>query len=338
MKRIVSVLLILVLVLSFAGCSDDKGRILFNVDLEDYVKLGEYMGIKVDKSSKEFETTRANMITSDVETYGLYVIKKEGKVAKGDVANIDYVGKKDGVAFEGGTAQGYNLSIGSGTFIDGFEDGLIGKEIGSTVDLNLTFPENYGKDELNGAKVVFTVKINYVTTNKAKDPKDYYMSLGFTSLDEYNQYVEKRTVLETLQQAILEDTEVSDYPQADVDFLYKKYYEQFEDTLYNNYGITVKDYLSSSNATEDQLKEELISQQVKPVMKMQMTWYAIFDKEGMEITKEDTEQTIKDIIAGEGDSSVERADIIERYGEYYIEIVTVSEKVFDFVEKNAKIS
>ncbi|MBQ7089512.1 MAG: FKBP-type peptidyl-prolyl cis-trans isomerase, partial [Clostridia bacterium] len=90
---------------------------------------------------------------------------KEGTVQKGDTCAIDYIGKKDGVAFEGGTGS-YDLEIGSGSFIPGFEEGLIGKKIGSTVDLNLTFPENYGNEELNGQDVVFTVTIKKVTTRK----------------------------------------------------------------------------------------------------------------------------------------------------------------------------
>ena len=339
MKRIVSLALVLGLILTcFAGCSKKEKRELYNLNLEKYVTLGEYMGLKVDKGSDEFEKTLDSIIESDVQNYGLYVTKKEGKVKDGDSVNIDYEGKKDGVAFEGGTAQGYNLVIGSDSFIDGFEDGLIGKEIGSTVDLNLTFPEEYQSDELAGEDVVFTVKINYVTTTEAKKPKDYYTYLGFSKVEDYEADVEERAIGETLQQAILENSKINDYPQADLDFMYDKYYEQFENTLINNYQVTVEQYLTSVGQTTDKLKEELITNQVKPVMDMQMVWYAIFDKEEMKITDEDKEQTIKDMIASGGDSSVTRADILEQYGEYYVEMVLVSNKVFELVKENAKIS
>ena len=338
MKRILSVLLILVLVLSFAGCSDDKGRILYNVDLEDYITLGEYKGIKVDKSSKEFKTTYDAIMEDDVVNYGLYVVKKSGKVKNGDNTNIDYVGKKDGVAFEGGTAQGYDLTIGSGQFIPGFEEGLIGKEIGSTVDLDLTFPEEYHSADLAGAKVVFTVTINYVTTSEAEKPEEYHKSLGFASVEDYYDNVEQRAIAETLQQAVLKDTKVKDYPQTDVDFLYDKYYEDFKNVLTNNYGVTIEDYLTQTNSTAEEFKENLTNQQVKPLMDMQMTWYAIFDNEDMELKDKDKEDAIKEIIANGGDSSVTRADVIENYGDYYIEMYTISEKVFKFIQENAKIS
>ncbi len=339
MKRILSLVLVLGLIFTcFAGCSKKEKRELYNVNLSKYVTLGEYNGLKVDKKSDEFKKTTESIIESDVQTYGLYVTKNKGKVKEGDNVNIDYTGKKDGVAFEGGTAQAYNLVIGSDSFIDGFEDGLIGKEIGSTVDLNLTFPENYGNDELNGQDVVFTVKINYVTTTEAKKPKDYYTFLGFSKLEDYTENVEQRAIGESLQQAILEASKINDYPQKDLDFLYDKYYEQFESTLINNYQATVEQYLTSTQQTADQLKQELITNQVKPLMDMQMVWYAIFDKEELKITDEDKEQTIKEMIASVGDSSVTRADIIEEYGEYYIEMMLVSNKVFDLVKKNAKIS
>lgn len=89
------------------------------------------------------------------------------EVADGDTVNIDYTGYKDGEAFEGGSTNGAgaDLTIGSGTYIDGFESGLIGKKVGDTVDLNLTFPENYGAEDLAGADVVFTVTINGIYNN-----------------------------------------------------------------------------------------------------------------------------------------------------------------------------
>ncbi len=339
MKRILSLILILGLMFTcFTGCSQKEKRELYNLKLSKYVELGEYNGLKVEKSSDEFKKTVDDIIASDVQNYGLYVTKKEGKVKKGDNVNIDYVGKKDGVAFEGGTAQAYNLVIGSNSFIDGFEDGLIDKEIGSTVDLNLTFPENYHNEELSGKDVVFTVKINYVTTTEAKKPKDYYTYLGFSKVEDYEADVEERAIGETLQQAILKASKIKDYPQADLDFMYDKYYEQFENSLINNYQVTVDQYLTSTEQTADKFKEEFIKNQVKPVMDMQMIWYAIFDNEEMKITDEDKEETIKKMIASGGDSSVTRADIIEQYGEYYIETVLVSNKVFELVRKNAKIS
>lgn len=338
MKRILSVLLILVLVLSFAGCSDNKGRILYNVNLAEYVELGNYKGIKVDKNSEDFDQSCMAYIISDIVSNNFQSTEsvKEGTVNMGDIANIDFVGKKDGVAFEGGTSEGYDLTIGSGQFISGFEEGLVGKKVGSKVELNLTFPQDYGSEELAGQDVVFTVTINSV--KPAKTPDQFYSALGFTSVEAYYESIEEKAVEDSLQQAILEKVKVKDYPQTDVDYLYEKCYTQWKNTITNTYQATEEQYLTAYNITKEQLKEDLINNQVKPIMDMQMVWYAIFDKEGMKLTEKDNEQAVKDIIATSGGTVSTKAEVIEVYGEYYIEVVAVSEKVFDFVEKNAKIS
>ena len=137
MKRILSVVLaFLMLALGLTGCGE-KDRILYkSVDLKKFVELSDYKNIKVDTASDEFKKVYDSVIAGDVEDLDLYVQKTEGKVAEGDTANIDYEGKKDGVAFEGGKGEGYDLEIGSNSFIEGFEEGLIGVEIGSTVDLD----------------------------------------------------------------------------------------------------------------------------------------------------------------------------------------------------------
>lgn len=338
MKKVLSLVIVLVLVLSlFAGCSEDKGRVLYNVDLEDYVELGEYKGIKIDKKSDEFLKVRDSLISYDVETYGFYNHKTSGEVKNGDTVNIDYVGKKDGVAFEGGTASGYDLEIGSGTFIDGFESGLIGKTIGSTVDLNLKFPDNYGSTELAGAEVVFTVKINYVKSTEAKTPEEFYKSLGLSKVEDYYEKLEERAIDEFLQQTVVDSSEILEYPQADIDLMYPYYYQNYEYTIQNNYGMTMEQFYSQTGQTESGFKTTLIASDIKPAMQQQMLWYAILDAEEIEITKEDTEAKIKEIIAQNGDSSVDRADVIENLGEFYIEVLVASDKAFKILKDNAEI-
>ena len=126
-----------------------------------YVTLGQYKGLTIVLDGLEVTEEEIDAYIEDAAAQaGLN--QKEGTVKEGDVVNIDYSGKKDGVAFDGGTAQGAALEIGSGTFIPGFEEGLIGVNTGETVDLDLTFPENYGAEELAGAETVFTVTVNYI--------------------------------------------------------------------------------------------------------------------------------------------------------------------------------
>ena len=241
MKRILSIILVLCLAAMFVGCKQDKGRELYNVNLEKYVELGKYKGITIDTASESFLKTNDSIIADDVANYDLYVIKKDGTVKMGETVNIDYVGKKDGVAFDGGTAQGYDLTIGSGAFIEGFEDGLLDKEIGSTVDLNLTFPKDYGNEELNGAAVVFTVKINYAKTTTAREPQDFYKELGFGTIEEYYKNVKQRAIEQTYTQIIIDNSEIKDYPKTDLALLSDYYYDIYEDNIKYQYQIEFSD-------------------------------------------------------------------------------------------------
>ena len=139
----------------------------------DYIeKLADYKGLEYNKM--DTDVTDAEIDERVKEFLKNFPEKiTDRAVKKGDTVNIDYIGKKDGVAFDGGTANGTDLTIGSGLFIPGFEDGLIDKKPGETVELNLKFPDDYkNSEELKGAKVVFTVKINYIAGDIPKELTD----------------------------------------------------------------------------------------------------------------------------------------------------------------------
>ena len=168
----------------------------------DYVTLGEYKGLEVTLESTEVTDEEIDQqVASNLSASDKLEEVKEGTVESGDVANIDYEGKLNGEAFEGGTDKGYDLTIGSGTFIDGFEDGLIGKKIGDTVDLNLTFPENYGSTELAGKDVVFTVTINSVKrAPELTDALVAEISDEYKTVEEYRNSIKEQ--LETQNKSI----------------------------------------------------------------------------------------------------------------------------------------
>lgn len=150
---------------------DAINDIVANLDVSEPEVLGTVSKL-ADYKGLELTAPEPAVITDDdalayLDAYVLPGFTEEVDVIEeGDIANIDYVGKKDGVAFDGGTAQGYDLEIGSGSFIDGFESGLIGKKKGETVDLNLKFPENYGNTDLAGQSVVFTVTVNSISRQR----------------------------------------------------------------------------------------------------------------------------------------------------------------------------
>ena len=336
MKRIISAILAVLTAAMLAGCGNNGARILYNDKLSKYIKLGDYRNIPVDTKSDTFKEFYDNIISSDIYNNDLYVRKTEGTVANGDTANIDYVGKKDGVAFDGGTASGYDLNIGSGSFIDGFEDGLIGKKIGDTVDLNLTFPENYQSTDLAGKAVVFTVKINYVKTDEERKPEDYYKELGFDSLDDYTADVTERAAKDYLLDSVKSDSEIKDYPEKDTETIYNAYKNMVGTNVQGQYGIDLATYLSYNNQTEEDFKSSITDEQIKPLMEEQMVLYAVLDREKIGLTDKDIQYQIDETVKNYDGVSEDK--IKEFYGDYYFEYLAVNEKVLDFLYVNADIS
>ncbi len=292
MKKIIS-LCMATLLLSFliCGCGKDGKRELYNTDLSKYVTLKNYKGIVVDTKSDEYLEMYDNEIGYDVSDNDFYVRKTQGTVADGDTANIDYVGKKDGVAFDGGTAKGYDLIIGSHNFIDGFEEGLIGVNIGDTVDLNLTFPENYQSEELAGKAVVFTVTVNYVKTDEPMKPEDYFKELNFKSVKEYKADVKKRAVNAYLINKVTSKAKISEYPEDDQNTLCDLCIEMADKQYQSQYGMTLEQVLTNYySMTVDDYKKQLKKQQLPELMDSQMALYYIFDKENLEIDKDTYEK------------------------------------------------
>lgn len=338
-KSIYSIVSVLLIAMVFVGCSKTKDRILYaETKLSKYVDLCDYNGIEVDTSTDEFTESIQAVIDEDVVQNDLYVIKDSGEIKDGDTVNIDYEGKKDGVAFDGGTAQGYDLTIGSGSFIDGFEDGLVGVSVGETVDLNLTFPKEYQAEDLAGQDVVFTVKVNYIKTTDPLKADEYYEDLGFKSVEEYNDDVKERAIKNYLLEKVTADSKVSSYPEQDLEKVYESYKKSVEFSVKNQYGIDFATYLSYSGSTEEKFKEDAITNQIKPIMDIQIPLYAIFDKEKIKVDQAKIDDAIKESLAKIGDSSVTADDLKTAYGEFYFEQAFVTEKVLDYLYKNAKIS
>ncbi len=336
MKRILSLILVFVTIAFLTVGCGEKDRILYKkVDLEDYVELCDYKKISIDTTTKEYKENYEALLLEDVINNKLNAKEAvtEGKVALGDIANIDYVGKKDGVAFEGGTAEGQDLTIGSNSFIDGFETGLIGAEIGSTVDLNLTFPTDYHSADLAGKAVVFTVKINSV--KPALKPEEYYKELGYKSVKAYYNEIKKKINSIFVLEELINNSSVNDFPKEDAEIIRAQTQAIIEENL-KKYEMDLKSYVNGSGMTLDQFNSTLLEEQVYPLMKEQMPLYAVLDAEKIKITTEEVEKVIKDSVKEYG-SNVTAEDLKKAYGEYYFENVLVTEKVADVLLEYAKI-
>ena len=170
--------------IDLVSCDDDKLEVKFIFVTEPKVELGEYTNLKVKKEkvkvTKEEVKERIDALLNEYAE----LVEKTGKVENGDIAVINFAGFKDGVAFDGGTAENYSLTIGSNTFIPGFEDAVIGMEVGEEKDINLTFPEDYMSEELKGQEVVFKVKVNEIKTRQVPElDKDFFEDLAMEGVN-----------------------------------------------------------------------------------------------------------------------------------------------------------
>lgn len=318
-------------------------------DMSEYVKLSEYKGlerseINVSVSDEEVDT----QIQANLEATAETEEKTSGAVKDGDTANIDYEGKLDGEAFEGGTAEGYDLEIGSGTFIDGFEDALIGKEIGGTYDLNLTFPEDYSSEDLAGQDVVFTVTVNSVKTPVVPELTDAWVkeNSDVKTVDEYRIVVkeelyeekelgEKDNQVAALWNQVIEESKMIKYPEKELKQYIEEIEAQYEITA-ESYGVTLDELLSAYGLDDEEVYNQQNEEAAKTFIKEQMVMYYIAELEGLTYTDEEAEEMRQAISeAGYDDESFE-----EYYGqdiESYIDSALTYSKVADFIFDNAVV-
>lgn len=322
----------------------------------DYLTLedDEYMHMTVQTTpaiqvtEEEIDSEIANNF-SYLEDYDELIIKKtEGTVQNGDTVNIDYTGKKDGEAFDGGTAEDQELVIGSGSFIPGFEEGLIGKEIGSTVDLNLTFPEDYGVEELNGADVVFTVTINYVSEMpEMTDEIAEKMSDGeYKTLEEYRESIRAEIqegydedhdnqVTSLVMQKLTELYPVEEYPQANVDYSVDMILSQYITPYASMYGMSTEDFVSAAyGMSYDEFMEAQLIPAGQQMVAQEIVLGAIAEKEGITMTEEELQERLQ----GYADQfGVTVDDVTQGQDMGYIRVNELNQKVMDWLREKTTV-
>ena len=349
-KKICLIMICLLMTGILAGCGNSDPYA--DYDLKDYFKkVGEYKGLTAEPytisvSKKEIK----EKIDSDVKAAAKSEsVSKGSKVKDGDTVNIDYVGKINGKAFDGGSAEGYDLVIGSNSFIDGFESGLIGKKVGSKVKLNLTFPKDYSQESLQGKDVVFEVTINsakrsvtpdydldFVKNNtKYKSIKSYEASVKKELYDE-KETEAKNNQKTTLWSDVLEKTEVKKYPEEELDYYMEFNSNQLDDIASEN-NMTRKEVLSSYNLGSEKDFKAVNEDSSKLRIKQEMLIEYIADKEGLTYTNDEKKKYLKDLEdQGYDEDAIKKQT--GREADEYVHIQLLYEKVQDFILDNAKAS
>lgn len=367
-------LLCVAMVAAISGCGKKDGNNIdgtetASADIEynaaDYVTLGDYLNLKITMD-KEYvitdEDVKAYIEKNIIAAYPQYKDTDKTTVEKGDFVNIDYVGTKDGEAFNGGTAAGYVLEIGGGAFIEGFEDGLIGAKVGDVKELNLTFPENYKNSEMAGTDVVFTVTVNKIVEPEAvayDTMTDEYVAgvsartgMDCATVDElkedvrsYLQSVANASMQNVLSTAVMdkltETCPVSELPEGLLAARKAEVLKQYEDTYVKD-DSTLEEYITE---TKKQDYEEFLAQieeDVKKDLELQLVLEAIVAKEGIELDEAGFEAYLDNLMSGTG--MTDKPSLYKYYGgseeagEKYLKKVYVCTLALQRVIANAEVT
>lgn len=312
-----------------------------DLNILDYVDLGDYKGIELTKSITKVTDDE---VTNEMESKAVELTGSDVTVEDGDTAIIDFVGKLNGVAFDGGTASNYELEIGSGSFIDGFEDGLIGVKKGDTVDLNLTFPESYPSTELAGKDVVFTVTVNGVKRKPQLNDEWLAANTNYATLAEFA--AETKQKLEDAAETTASNTlESSGLDQVISNSTVKKYYKslieqgesQYEKRLNayaSAYGKSLSELLAAQGMTESQYQNQKQKQAVS-YAQVAMVVYAIAQDAGL--SEADAEyQTILNDLAN--NYNMDAATFSSTYGESLVKSSVMSQYAMNYIVSNANVT
>ncbi len=331
------------------GCGDVT---LSELNTEKYVTLGEYKGLEVSLAAPEVsEDYQQNYIDYVLSRNAQWVEVTGRTVQDGDMVNIDYVGTVDGEAFDGGTATGYDLQIGSGTFIDGFEDGLVGAEQGETVDVPVTIPDPYlNNTEMSGVDAVFTVTVNQISEKQTPELTDEFvqgLEVGCDTVAEYEDYVYELLMQEAQNSydTSLED-ELIDQAMSNATFLKdppKAMTEQYYDRAVRNLtriatasGMSLETlitqyYQSTMEEFEEQAREGAATSCQEAIMLQ-----AIANQEGITVSQEERDAYMQEVMESGGYESVDELEA--DMGEEDYEDFVMCQKVLDFMKENAVIT
>ena len=326
-------------------------NILNSINPDDYIELGQYKGLNVTRMMTDI--TPEDIEAEYKENLG-YLLEPEevtdrDEIKEGDTVNIDFTGKIDGKAFEGGSAEGYDLTIGSGQFIAGFEEGLIGKKVGEETALDLTFPKNYPNDKgLEGKPVVFEVSVNSIkrspepTDDKIKEATDG----KFATIEDY-----KRSIKESLEKSAVDYADSAMYKDlwtqvVDNAKLKKDIPEELTrdkmDIISENaksyadmYGLDWDGYLSQVvGKTQEEFDAEAMEYAVRAA-KESLVLLALAKAENIEISQEEFDKAAKEYVDLYSYGSVEEflsSVDIDQFREYIL-----TSKVQEFIADNANI-
>ena len=330
---------------SIEKLEDEAVTLVAIVPVKPEVKISSYTGMKIRKYAYTVSDADVEAEIVRVQERNARKIEVTDRPAQnGDTVNIDFVGTVDGVKFEGGEAEGFDLTLGSGQFIPGFEDQVVGMSIGETKDVNVTFPENYQAEALAGKPAVFAVKVNAIQGKELPEVTDEFIkeATGSETIEEFKVKAKERLEKQaeskandatenSILEAIAANTEV-EIPQAMIEREIDGLVQKFEYQLMYQ-GLKLQDYLDFLKISKEEFRKNY-EEQAKKNVTNQLIISHIIAAEKIEATEEEVEAKVAEQAASVGKTSEEYKKNMDPRQFNYIRSDIVITKLFNFLKEN----
>ena len=319
------------------------------VTVKPEVTLGQYKGLSVEKEDTEVKDEDIEAELKKAQEQNSRMVTVEDRAAKmDDIVNISYAGTVDGVAFEGGTADSYDLTLGSHTFIDNFEEQIAGHSIGDKFDVSVKFPEEYHAEELKGKDAVFAVELKGISVKELPELNDEFAQdvSEFETMAEYKASIAdklKKTAEQNAKQIQgdkLLDMAVENAEMDIPEVMYENKIDQMMNDFANNVqrqGLTVEKYCQYLGTTPEQLRSTFRISDEKSV-KARLVLEKIAEIEKLEVSKEELEEEIGKIGAGYGIAPEKMIEIIRDEDRKAVSSDMLVQKALRLIEDNAVLT
>lgn len=326
--------------------SSGATRLVSVKDIDKYITIGEYKGLELQNTvdvvtDEDVEAQVENELQGRAEE----VTDKDETVQTGDLVTIDFVGTKDGEVFDGGSGNNYDLTIGEGGMIDGFEDGIIGMKKGETKELPLTFPEDYFAEEMAGQDVVF--KITLQKFRRAPELTDEWAAKNtdFTTAEEFKENCRseleknaeeyaKYQMYSDAWNTVLQSSEIIEFPEEEIENSIAEFKRQIE-VYAKQANMELEDFVESQGYTEESFEAEC-RQYAEYKVKQNLIIQGIMDAEGLSLDDKECLEIQDELIKEYGAKDL--ADLIDQYGQVSVDESIGLLRVEQFIVDQAKVT
>lgn len=324
---------------------DDTGiTLVVTTAVYPQVKLGEYKGLTIEKPAVKVTAAEVNGAIKDMQEKSSRLVKVDRAAKNGDTVTIDFLGKKDGVAFEGGEGKNYELKLGSGTFIPGFEEALVGIKTGEEKVIDVTFPAEYPAENLAGQPCTFDIVCHEIREKVLPELNDEFAQnvSEFDTLEDYKKSVKKDLLAKKERQAeqdaqakLLEtvcDNAQVDIPQVMVEEQIDEFIKNFDNRLQAQ-GLNLKDYLAYTNSNIADLRKSR-QEDAQKTVKTRLVLEEIIKTENINVTKEDIDAEFEKQAKFSGITAEEfKKSVNEQFLNQIVNNLVIN-KLLDFLKSN----